>query len=400
MSSSLGSPNHDVEEMLLQAGFCLDHDEQGGNDCRPRVRAELARMRAAGLREGRTGDFDPVDVVQKLVTEGLNDAASLWRTQFVRTGQRLVQTLCGTGTDAVPDVQRLAPRRFMVSFERTFDMSHCRGTHARLRIPRPIEDAQLHDLHIEPAPGSVHLTAAAGRLEAKVPLDGTRHATIGARFTFAADPHQPQDPAPPHARWLDATEGGSLVTDRVLALAAALDPGGGSLARLLRFRAHLLENFLCTPIAYETVSASPLDRVLDDARFDCRLGALLLIALCRAVGIPARLAGGYLLWDAPMEHFWMEAWIDGQGWTPVDLLAWDLSAGGQDSRWRDIYVGALDYRMKTQVLPQIFIGAPGVPMPPAWRRLTRSVPGGTVSSMISAADGSLIYSDDIRVVRD
>jgi transglutaminase-like putative cysteine protease len=57
---------------------------------------------------------------------------------------------------------------------------------------------------------------------------------------------------------------------------------------------------------------------------DCTEYASLMIALCRAVGIPARYVEG--LWahgetaqnDARTEHAWLEVYLPGVGWTPMD----------------------------------------------------------------------------------
>ena len=46
------------------------------------------------------------------------------------------------------------------------------------------------------------------------------------------------------------------------------------------------------------------------------------------------------------------------------------SAGGRDAEWRDIFTGAIDYRMKTEVLPRVFTGLSTIRLPPAWRMMT------------------------------
>lgn len=51
----------------------------------------------------------------------------------------------------------------------------------------------------------------------------------------------------------------------------------------------------------------------------------LMIALCRANGIPARLSGGYLFnrdfipgWDGDMWHAWVDVFMQGYGWVPFE----------------------------------------------------------------------------------
>jgi transglutaminase-like putative cysteine protease len=70
-----------------------------------------------------------------------------------------------------------------------------------------------------------------------------------------------------------------------------------------------------TPLTPETTLA--------DRKGVCRDKAVLLIALCRAQGIPARFVSGYLFEDDATAaqndlHAWAEAWIPGGGWRAFD----------------------------------------------------------------------------------
>jgi transglutaminase-like putative cysteine protease len=65
------------------------------------------------------------------------------------------------------------------------------------------------------------------------------------------------------------------------------------------------------------------ETTLADRKGACRDKAVLLIALCRAQGIPARFASGYLFEDGPAAaqsdlHAWTEAWIPDGGWRAFD----------------------------------------------------------------------------------
>jgi transglutaminase-like putative cysteine protease len=66
----------------------------------------------------------------------------------------------------------------------------------------------------------------------------------------------------------------------------------------------------------------PPEATLADKKGACRDLAVLLIALCRAKGIPARFVSGYYLKDeanAPHDlHAWAEVWIPGGGWRGLD----------------------------------------------------------------------------------
>jgi len=46
----------------------------------------------------------------------------------------------------------------------------------------------------------------------------------------------------------------------------------------------------------------------------CQLVSALFASMCRARGIPARILGGFYLYRTfSTNHYWAEAWIDGQG---------------------------------------------------------------------------------------
>ncbi len=130
--------------------------------------------------------------------------------------------------------------------------------------------------------------------------------------------------------------------------------------------------------------------------YDCVTGSALLAALCRARDIPARLVGGYLLHvAAPTQHYWIEGW----GWAPFDLLSWDLSAGGRDPAWREIYFGRLDHRMVVERRPRLFSGAGSLRLPLASIMLNAPRGEGTAIAHHAIAGGASIYCDWIRVER-
>ena len=66
---------------------------------------------------------------------------------------------------------------------------------------------------------------------------------------------------------------------------------------------------------------------MQNAKGDCTEHAVLLAALCRARGIPARVAIGLVYVSAAQGfgyHMWNEVWIDG-GWIPLDAT---IARGG------------------------------------------------------------------------
>jgi len=70
---------------------------------------------------------------------------------------------------------------------------------------------------------------------------------------------------------------------------------------------------------YALTGGSALD-CLRSGEGDCGPQALLLVGLCRAAGVPARLAGGLLFADGRFgQHNWAEAYCgDKAGWIPID----------------------------------------------------------------------------------
>jgi transglutaminase/protease-like cytokinesis protein 3 len=81
--------------------------------------------------------------------------------------------------------------------------------------------------------------------------------------------------------------------------------------------------------ADNAVAMGPAGDVARQLRGDCRQYALLMAALCRAEGIPARTALGLLYVEKGRRplmgfHMWTEVWIEGQ-WLGLDAT---LGQGG------------------------------------------------------------------------
>jgi hypothetical protein len=347
------------------------------------------KLLAAGLPVD-AGQIDPAQMINLMVGDGLRGTNPLWRSHWVATGRRLVVELAGGEGLESPRPATLPPRRFTVSIRRDYCLKSVRpDTLVRLNLPMPIEDAHLEKLEIRSA--SPSLRPGIGRLQARLKREASEQVSIEAVYTFVARPglpHGTETPPRPNA---------GCVLPAIRALARSIiGPESDPLSQVGALYDYLIDHMACGMVRGRPLSLDhAVAQVLATGWMDCRTGAALLVALCQSLGIAARLVGGWLLWDAPTEHYWMEAWVEGQGWTPFDLLAWDLSAGGMDAGWRGIFAGAVDYRMKTQVFPDLFTGPPGVPFPARWHRLSRMVPGGAETRMIAAPDGALIYSDRV-----
>lgn len=378
-----------LQDLLLCAGFL----ESIRNDSDDAAAEQLRHVYSQQL----PCKADPVGTFNQVIARGLEGSSRLWEDCLVATGRWLVDGLTGSRRDLVA----LPPARFTVNFRRLYNASRVpKGTAIRARLPLPIEDEHLSELKVAPLSG-IDVVRKPTFLEAKLPSPGVGRIEIGAVFNFLARAGTPQGSADEDVkRWLLPDEGLIRATAKVRSLAAQLrQPGAPAFEQVMVFREYLIDTMACGMVPPECYrDRHAVDWAIESGWFDCRIGAALLASLCRATGIPARLVGGYLLWDAPTEHYWMEAWVPGHGWTPFDLLAWDLSAGGKDREWRALYAGALDYRMKTQIFPDDFTGHPGVGLGDDWQRVWRAIPNGAETRFLSG-DGEPIYADRLEIFK-
>ncbi len=65
----------------------------------------------------------------------------------------------------------------------------------------------------------------------------------------------------------------------------------------------------------ETVGAKGM---LKKQRGKCTDYAMLMVALCRANGIPARVVSGIIISDNPQNHSWVEVWFEKYGWVTFE----------------------------------------------------------------------------------
>ena len=130
-------------------------------------------------------------------------------------------------------------------------------------------------------------------------------------------------------------------------------------------KARLLYDWVCKNITYnwvwrwrETIF-SPFGCASEDVRKrrvgDCLTQSEFYTALCRSVGIPARVCGGRIFQPGLMnDHFWAEVYFPSYGWMPVDVTFSDAVifapglSGKQKRILRDYFFGSLDsYRFCT-----------------------------------------------------
>jgi hypothetical protein len=378
------------------------------------TQAALESWIALGLpyarSEGGERLYDPVEVLNFMKWAGFEGLDRFWLERYVGTGRALVCELAGRRDGALsPDGRSDA--RFHVSLQRSFELrSFAPGTKLRLRMPVPLSSAYVRDIEVMPSvsPESrAELAVSDGRVEARLTAGAEPVLEIGAEVCFTATP-RPADIAPPEG-YLDASEkeiylrprdGLIRTTPRILALARTLaGPTSAPWNSIRSFWNYMLDELSFGALHYDQIDArAPGDWVLDSGWHDCVLGSALFVSLCRARGIPARIISGHFLYRlAPHRHYWAEAWVDGGGWLPFDLMCWDLSAGGQDPKWRDHFAGSIDYRMVTQCFPKSFTGSMSVQLPAAWHMLQARCDQGVEISIVGL-DGRLSYRDRIRVL--
>jgi len=381
------------------------------------ARAALERCVALGLPHRRSAAggrlFDPAEASNFLKWAFKEKGEPIWPDQYLPSARREIWEAhqpAGDCIDAPPDLGSLADQRYAVTVRRSFNLAGRRpGERIRLRLPAPIEDTFLRDLAIEPLmpeESPVEVAIAPAQLDVRLRVPDADEITVGLRATFTAaavipDPSAQLDPAET-ALYTRPNEGLIKLSPRIRALAAELagvdrDP----LAMLRRFWAYLLDELAYGFIHYDAVDpAAPLDWVLDHGWYDCKFGAALLAALCRARGTPARMITGYLLREvSPGFHSWLEVWIAGRGWLPIDLASWSLSAGGRDADWRDYYFGRLDHRMTVERLPRLFTGPTAMWLPDAWHMHINLAQPGTDVMFESLDSGVLAYREHMDVVR-
>lgn len=97
-----------------------------------------------------------------------------------------------------------------------------------------------------------------------------------------------------------------------------------------RLRAEAIMNFIHTQFRYvagSTHVASKIDAVFSQRRGVCQDFAHIMIALCRAAGIPTRYVSGYFYTDSSkkrsaddtsVSHAWVECFLPGIGWVAYD----------------------------------------------------------------------------------
>jgi len=401
-------------DMLLLAGWVFELAAGRHAEALASTRTALTSWIELGLRyrmsAGGERLYDPVEVMNFQKWAGLKGLDPFWIERFVATGRRLVGDWAQHRRDDASSANGRGDAPFRVSLQRTFNVGGFPpGTRLRLRMPLPLPGPYVRDVETVPwVSGDLgaEITLSDGRMEVRLAAVEQPIIEVGAEVCFVAHPRPTGSvesagrlDADESAVYLRPNDGLIRITPRIQALAHFLAGPTCQPAQTVRaFWSYMIDELNSGMIHYDQIDPdAPGDWVLESGWHDCQLGSALFVALCRARGIPARIIGGHVLYRlAPTNHYWAEAWIEGRGWLPFDLLCWDLSAGGRDREWRDHFAGSIDYRMVTQCLPKAFTGSMSVRLPSAWHMLQARAAEGVEIDMLGL-DGSLAYRDRVSV---
>jgi len=388
-----------ILDLLCIAGWAEQY-RRAPHAARSAATNALERWVAAGLPFRGNGaasrTFDPAEVINFAKALGIRGADDFWEHAYVATARSLIDGL------------RTHGERFQLRLERHVNLAHYdAGERVRIHLPLPLEDGSTDDLRVVPdVDGETPLESArteTGRMIATIAVPQSKIASVAAEISFRCHPERSERSERSRraagivdtALYLRPKEDLVQITPRVVELAKKLgiderDP----LDAMRRIWDYMFEAMTLGVVHYVALPPENiLDAVIDTALFDCRLGAALSIALCRACRIPARIRSGYALYAVPYYHYWSEVWTEDRGWLPFDLICWDLSLRGRDATWRDVFFGKLDARMTTETLPRTFTGFPTVQFPNAWHVLSRPLDNGAAFGLFAVETGALVYED-------
>jgi hypothetical protein len=411
-----------AEDQILDAlRLCWLFEARGGAEVWADRQAQenLERWRVEGLpcrREGPRRYFDFCQVVNFLTWAGLTHNDPVYWHNALPTTRRVALEFNSKGSTADAPGPG-APARFEIRLRREFNLRGCEPCRVlRLRVPLPLTEQTQSEASVklvQPCSGEFRTIIAPGRLEVQLPgAVRSESAVVEVRIRFTSSCQavavngqrlQAWDTASPdYQLYTRRSEGLIQVTVPIVSLAESLSRSAPDAWQAVQaFWSFFFERMHFGYIHHDELDAAdPLACVVRRGWCDCYTGSALLVALCRARGIPARIVSGLLLTPSmPNDHYWVEVLLPPYGWLPVDLMSWNLAAGKLDQEpWSHFFLGRLDHRMKNQCLPHVMLGKPGIRFPTAWYMLPHYTATGCARSFYSLRTQELLYRDDVQVI--
>lgn len=405
-------------EHLAWVSNRVDTGCKASGDLLAQMRAVLDRFVRAGLPYDTAPDgcprFDLVELRNFVVVAEHCSDDPFWRQYVMPLGRRIMFEAYADGEadrydeDSCANAARaLSPRRFRLRLNRTYYPRFLKKTQiCRLRVPVPLEDSVLTDLHVQlSAPKDndiIRCSRSAGRLDVTVDPLKVSELSCAVTYEFVCDPTRCFSEGAINLREealaLGPAENLIRLTPAVRELAEKLVGSETDALRIVRLLWDYLHATLnIGALRYSQLDpADPLMSVLNVGWADCQLASAVLVGLCRSRGLAARIVGGFMLQHArPGYHYWAEIWMAGRGWVPFDTLGFAVTRPGDRSDWRDIFFGRVDYRARVECLPHLFTGLPGFQLPLAWHQNVSHIEGGIRTCLEDSYSGEPILSDDV-----
>jgi hypothetical protein len=394
-----------IEQIVVQ---CWMFEARGGERAGAYSRAEktLERLLSRGLLSARSQDgellLDPYaanNAIKSRVGDPADDAWADWQ----RTTRRNAISL-----PTAPHLYRLHLRREWHAF------TAAPGRPLIFRLPLPLRGTQRGTAQVrllEPAGALTDRRDGPGRVEIR--LDSARVrgpvvADMAVEFVDCENRDDEEPSAPLGAAvgvedepWLRENEGVIAPSVAVKQLAAKLAEGQATARDL----AHSAWDWLISNLRFGDVhrsdldSSDPMGGLLHTRLADCALGSSLLVTICRARGVPARLLSGFLLHPANIgPHSWAEVRLAPGRWVPFDFGSWCYSAGDpRDPIWGNFFRGRVDARFIAEVAPREFTGWGSASPPERWFRLERLRGDRIEHTLHALPDGALLRRDQLAL---
>ncbi len=181
-------------------------------------------------------------------------------------------------------------------------------------------------------------------------------------------PPKPQDPPALMARYLEADDRVPSASPEIAGLARRIVGGERNPWRAARLVWDWLGKNLAWTGSHE--HARPLEALADKSA-DSYSYALVACALLRAAGLPAIPVAGYLVAPnrAAARHYWVELYVYGLGWAPLDPILGSGATLAVECPWEDRqrYFGSVDNRHIAFSRGSLVLA----PMSPSGRRVAK-----------------------------